>query len=250
MPIKAIVIDDEEDARDILTRLLNRHGNIDIAGKAASAAEGFDLICRLQPDLIFLDVQMPGEDGFAVIERMRNQQITIPVIFVTAFAEFAIEAIRNAAFDYLLKPVNFMELQASLGRYFHAKQNNTTQNNIDQLLKLIGQKDKLCFNTRTGYIYVNPDDIIYCNADVNYTEIHISDGRCEVVTLNISKIAGMLENKGFFRISRSALINTQYLIKADRRSRTCELLKNDKRYTVAAPVKQIRELENKLMLSK
>ncbi len=242
--IRAIIIDDEEESRNILERLLQRLEIVEIMGKAKNGDEGIDLLLQHRPDLVFLDIQMPGKDGFDVIDRMKQCNIDTYVIFVTAYVEYAINALKKAAFDYLLKPVDFAELQETVQRFVHEKQNKLSGQNINTLLDLINKKDKIFFNTRSGYIYVNPSDIIFCNADVNYTEIQITDGRKEVVTINISKVEKMLNNRGFFRISRSYLINTEYLIKADRKSRTCELIKDQQRYTIPAPVKQIRLLEN------
>jgi two-component system LytT family response regulator len=244
--IKTIIIDDEEESRNILRRLLTRAGGIEIEGEAPNAGKGFELILEKDPDLIFLDIQMPEKNGFDLIRMLAGFNIKAKVIFVTAHNEFAIHAVKVAAFDYLLKPVVFEELKETLSRFRLQRQHEPDRNRIDRLLELLEKSGKISFNTRTGYIFVAPDDILFCQADINYTDIHFSSCRREVVTVNIGKVEEMLGSKKFFRISRSHLINTEYLTKADRKSKTCELIKGQDKFHVPAPLKQIRLLEELL----
>ena len=241
--LKVLIIDDEEDARDILERLCIRLKGIKITGKASGVDEGFNQILQNKPDIVFLDIQMPEKDGFQLIRQLKNFNLEISVIFVTAHVEYAINAMKVAAFDYLLKPVSFNDLKETIERYKSAKKEELSKRKIDMLMDLLQKRDKLCLSTRTGYIYILPNDILYCQADINYTEIHFSSNRKEVVTLNIGKVEEMLNTGNFFRISRSHLINLDYLIKADRKSKTCELYKNNQKFIIPAPLKQIRMLE-------
>lgn len=242
--INALIVDDEEDARDILERVLMRLNNINIVGKAAYADEGFEMALKRNPDIIFLDIQMPGKDGFGLVEQLKKFNLKTTIIFVTAHVEYAINALKVAAFDYLLKPVEFSDLKNTIQRYREEKLNEINEQKVDVLLDIINKKDKISFNTRTGYIYIHPSDIVYCEADVNYTDIHFGKSRTEVVTINIGKVEEMLDKSRFFRISRSFLINLDYLVKADRKSKICELYKNDQKFVIPAPPKQIRQLEN------
>lgn len=241
--IRALIVDDEQDARDILKRVLNRLEGIQIVGDASSADEGFEKILLLKPDIVFLDIQMPGKDGFTLVRQLKKFETKTTVIFVTAFIEYAIDALKVAAFDYLLKPVELNDLKDTIQRYREKKLIDLNEQKVDILLDILYKKDKISFNTRTGYIYIQPSDIVYCEADVNYTEIHFGRSRTEVVTINIGKVEEMLDKSKFFRISRSHLINLDFLTKADRRSKTCELYKNNQKFVIPAPPKQIRMLE-------
>jgi len=241
--VKALIVDDEPEARDILERLLMRTGGITLTGKAGSVDEGLELIIKNHPEIVFLDVQMPEKDGFELVRQLKKYNLRTTVIFVTAHIEYAVNALKAAAFDYLLKPVSFEELREAILRFRCEKQNESSEKKMEVLLGMLGKPDKICFNTRTGYIYISPSDIVYCEADVNYTEIHLSKDRKEVVTVNIGKVEEMLKGMAFFRISRSHLINTGFLVKADRKSKSCELFKEHEKFIIPAPNSNIRELE-------
>lgn len=242
--IRVLIVDDEEDARDILERVLMRIENIQVVGKAAFADEGFEMTLKLKPDIVFLDIQMPEKDGFALVEQLKKFNLKTTIIFVTAHVEYAINALKVAAFDYLLKPVELTDLQNTIQRFKDEKLNEISEKKVDILLDILNKKDKISFNTRTGYIYIHPADIVYCEADVNYTDIHFGSSRHEVITLNIGKVEEMLDKSKFFRISRSHLINLDFLVKADRKLKSCELLKNNEKFIIPAPPKQIRMLES------
>jgi two-component system LytT family response regulator len=247
--LNVIIVDDEEEARDILARQLQRVGNIEISGKASGVDEALEMIIELTPDIVFLDIQMPEKDGFELIKSLRKYNQCPSIIFVTAHNEYAINAVKISAFDYLLKPIVFDELREAILRYRSERKLKTENNKIEALLETIGKKDKICFNIRTGYIYISPKEIVYCQADVNYTDIHLSRDRKEVVTINIGKVEESLPSN-FFRISRSHLINTEYLVKADRKTKCCELYKDGEKFTIPASPKQIRELEQLIHLGR
>lgn len=241
--IKAVIVDDEEEARDVFERLLLRTGDVEIIGKASNVDDGLELILDKKPDIAFLDVQMPGKDGFELVREMKKFNLKTTVVFVTAHIEYALNALKVAAFDYLLKPVEMDELKQTIDRFKNEKRQELSSSKIDLLLDMLDKNDKICFNTRTGYIYISSKEIVYCQADVNYTEIIINSERKEVVTINIGKIEEMLPKTHFHRLSRSHLINTNFLAKADRKTKSCELYKDNEKFVVPAPPKQIRLLE-------
>jgi len=241
--INAIIVDDEEEARDVFERLLLRTGDINIIGKASNADNGLEMIISKKPDIAFLDVQMPDKDGFELVREMKKFNLNTTVVFVTAHIEYAVSALKVAAFDYLLKPVEMGELKQTIERFKNEKKHELSTNKIDILLDMLDKNDKISFNTRTGYIYISPKEIVYCQADVNYTEIIINSERKEVVTINIGKIEEMLPKTNFHRLSRSHLINTNFLAKADRKTKSCELYKDNEKFVIPAPPKQIRLLE-------
>jgi len=245
-PIQALIVDDEEEARNLLERLLNRIPGVQVVDKACSADEALNMIIRSVPDIVFLDVQMPEKSGFQMVDYLKKYMLNTRVVFVTAHAEFAINAMRVSAFDYLLKPVMMEQLNETILRFKAERRLSGNERNIDQFISGSGKPCKIKFNTRTGYILISPPDVIYCEADVNYTNIYFGKGNKEIVTVNLGRVEEILASYSFYRISRSVLINQQYLSKADRQKKQCLLVKDGERITLDIPPNQIRELEKLL----
>jgi len=241
--IRALIVDDEEGARNLLERLLNRIPGIIVCGKAASADEALEMVLINTPDLVFLDVQMPEKNGFQLVDYFKKYLLNTTVIFVTAHAEFAINALKVSAFDYLLKPVIMNQLTETILRFKAEKHLASKDRKVDLLLEMANKPCKLKFNTRSGYILVSPDEIMYCEADVNYTSIYFSSDNREIVTINLGRLEEILSPYSFFRISRSILINTIFLKKADRQKKKCLLVKADEKVLLDIPPNHIRELE-------
>mgnify|MGYP001810720329 CR=1 FL=1 len=241
--IRALIVDDEEGARNLLERLLNRIPGITVCGKAASADEALEMVLINTPDLVFLDVQMPEKNGFQLVDYFKKYLLNTTVIFVTAHAEFAINALKVSAFDYLLKPVIMNQLTETILRFKAEKHLVSKDRKVDLLLEMANKPCKLKFNTRSGYILVSPDEIMYCEADVNYTSIYFSRDNREIVTINLGRLEEILSPYSFFRISRSILINTIFLKKADRQKKKCLLVKADEKVLLDIPPNHIRELE-------
>lgn len=164
------------------------------------------------------------------------------VIFVTAYDEFAIQAIRSSAFDYLLKPVDETELVTAVERLLATNKQKEQAEGYSKLISMVKCK-KLRFNTSGGFMLVNPEDIVYIRADWNYSEIHLSKDKHEVVTMNIGAVEETLPPGQFARISRSVIINLAYLEKVQRAKRLCTLRKDDVTYEFKIPILRIRYLE-------
>ena len=191
---------------------------------------------------------MPGKDGFELLREILNENMQPEVIFVTAFDKFAIDAIRFSALDYLLKPVSPYDLQNALIRFLGKPNNpdiaNTTASLHILLEKTVLHANKLKFNTHSGFFMVSPEDIIYVQADWNYSEVFLDDQKSELITINIGKLEEMLPKHLFYRISRSIIINISYLKRINRKKRIAILEKNGKEYTFKIPLLNIRKIEN------
>lgn len=220
--IKAIIVDDEPEAREIMERLLQDFGEVEVVSSNASVGEAFASVVKYNPDLVFLDIDMPVQDGFVLIEMLRKTQFMPTFIFVTAYNQFAIEAIKHAAFDYLLKPVDIDELKRSISRYREQFRSETTLSRIERLLISL-QEEKIHFNTRTGTIYLNPADVIYCEADGNYSTLFLAGDARQTVTMNIGRLEEVLPVDRFAKISRSVIINKSYLSEINRKEKVCKL---------------------------
>jgi two-component system, LytTR family, response regulator len=243
--IRALIVDYEKGAREILEHLLLRIPNVEVVGKASSADEALDMVINCLPDLVFLDVQMPEKNGFQLVDYLQKYMLNTHVVFVTAHAEFAISAMKVSAFDYLLKPVMMKELQETVLR-FKAIRRQASPANHESMAGRPVRHCKIKFNTRTGYILVSPEEIMYCEADVNYTTIFFGKENREVITVNLGRVEEILSSHSFYRISRSILINQLYLSKADRQKKQCVLEKGDEQVVLEISPTHIRELERYL----
>ncbi|MCB0806074.1 MAG: response regulator transcription factor [Bacteroidales bacterium] len=222
--ITTAIIDDEPEAQKLLEQLISDHSNLEIVGTGESVDTGLEIVSKQRPDIVFLDIDMPGRNGFELVRELKTLQIFPAIIFVTAYDHFAIEAIRHSAFDFLIKPVDIDELQKAIARYRFEFRLNSMENKIDKLLSCISIS-KISFKTKTGKIYLATDKIVYCEADGNYSHIH-QLAQNELTKITVTHNLGYLLRElppNFTRINRSTLVNKDYMVEIDRKNRTCKL---------------------------
>jgi two-component system LytT family response regulator len=167
------------------------------------------------------------------------------IIFTTSYDQYAIKAIRHAAFDFLVKPVDRQELDNAIQR-FRKNRDKKTGDQIKSLLEQWHSNKKFKFNTHNGIIFIDPDEIVYLEAQCNYTSIIINNNNEELISTNIGTLEKQLPSPPFFRVSRSAIINTRYLNKINRKEKTCILAKNNMSFNISITKKKIKELEEEL----
>lgn len=209
--LKALVVDDEPGNREYLKVLLREHaGEVVVVGEAGNITQAKDLIGRQPADLLFLDVEMPGGSGFDLLRDLGSWRFDI--IFTTAFSRYAIQAIRFSALDYLLKPVHPEELAAALGRCIAQRSQQWPREELQrQFMANIGQTEEKelrlsLFNGDRNY-FIPPAEVALCQADGNYTELHLSDGRRFISARTLKEYEDMLEPWGFLRVHRASLVN-------------------------------------------
>jgi two-component system, LytTR family, response regulator len=241
--IRTIIIDDEIEPIDHLARLLQTYDWIQIEKKITDTEEAFNSILDSKPSLLFLDIQMPGMTGFELVYKLWKYNIKPDIIFVTAFNQYAIQAIRMAALDYLIKPVIPEELEQALLKLKEKRTEATYDEKIRNLIKETVNSQRLKISTTGGFTMVNPKDIIHIQADWNYAEIFYNKEKSDLVTINIGSLEKILPTGSFFRISRSEIINTTYLTKVSRKKRLAFLNKDGIEYTFKIPLLRIRALE-------
>jgi two-component system LytT family response regulator len=224
--IKTILIDDEAEAREVLSALLTKHSEIEIVGVAGDVDSGLDLIREYHPDLVFLDIRMPRKTGFDLVAELRSMNLNPVIVFVTAYDEYAINAFKVAAFDYLLKPIDPEVLSDTLKRFSVMRTAEDFKEKVDHLLHHLHHDDRIRLNIRSGFLLIDPMELLYAVADGNYTVIHFSELQTEIVTMNIGSLLALLPAGHFSRISRFAIINRSFLYRVDRKKRTCELRKD------------------------
>lgn len=210
--IKAVLIDDEKNALEMLEWQLNTYcPQVHIAAMCQDAISGIEAIKKHNPNLVFLDIEMPVQNGFQVIAAF--PQPNFDVVFTTAYNQFAIKAIKVTAFDYLLKPIDAEDLKATLSRYLQKK----PQPNAEQLALLMRNLEpligspKIALNTHDGMLFVPPKEIIRCESASNYTYIHLTHNRKYLQAKTLKEIEETLIHYQFFRIHHSHLINLHHV---------------------------------------
>ena len=240
---RILIVDDEENARILLADLINELEGFEIIGSVDSVDNAFNVILNKKPDAVLLDIQMPRKDGFELIEMLNRIDSYPEIIFVTAYEEFTIKAIRSAAFDYLMKPINKYELAESLTRLKRKKLNEHKESAFKNLLDKLSNKKKIRFNDRVGFNLLDPDNIVYIKAAGNYCEFKMTNGQTMLISQNLGKVEPELQGLHFIRISRSCIINSDFLVRVDRKKMICEL-SNNEIYECKLSKNYIREIED------
>ncbi len=198
----SVIIDDEELAREDLKVLLKDYNEIKIIGEGGTVEESKKLIDELNPDLIFLDIQMPGKSGFELLEEI---QTNAKIIFVTAYDEYAIRAFEVNARDYLLKPVNKDRLDQAIERL------RTEQEEEERILSKLGFNDNIFLMVNNHYQFVKIGSIIKITAAGNYSDIYTSSRLKGLVLKSLKEWETRLPENNFIRIHRNAIINLEYV---------------------------------------
>ena len=239
--MKAVIIDDEKHCREVLGTLIQKHcSGIEIIENFSNGAEALKAIEKLEPDILFLDIEMPGMNGFEFLERCPGKNFEI--IFTTAYNEYAIKAIKHSALDYLLKPIDRDELMEAIEK---AKQQHTqkTSARVEQLLsalKLKKESKRFAVPTLEGLIMLNSEEILYCESDGPYCTFHFTTQAKPLLTSKTLKEAEeVLQGGGeFFRVHHSFLINLKFVQKYIRGEGGEVIMHNGKNIPVARSRKQ------------
>lgn len=211
-PLRTIIIDDEAIARQRLISLLNKHNNrFAIVGEARNGIEGGELVNRLKPDLIFLDIQMPGKTGFEMLEGLEYMP---KVVFCTAYESFALQAFDTMALDYLVKPVEAERLQLTLDKIDQSS-GDTSSLQVKQLLDLVKQSGKNYLHSiphKIGdrILLIKIDSITHFIANEKYVEFFTAKGEKYLTELSLKKLLERLP-ADFVQVQRSAIVNLAYV---------------------------------------
>lgn len=229
--MNTILIDDEEGGRIVLQTLLTKyHPKINVVAQATNGIEGAELIKKHQPDLIFLDIDMPLCDGFEMLNKIDN--IDFEIIFTTAYNQYAIKAFKYSAFDFLLKPVVLNELNATLFRLQNKLTTNKTSNQVKELLKLFlsnqqGLK-KIAINSHEGFEIIDTENIILLEADGSYTKFYLKNNIHHFSSSGIGEYEELLDPQQFVRIHKSFIVNINEVKKYIKGDGGSVILSNEK----------------------
>jgi two-component system LytT family response regulator len=215
--IKVIIVDDEEDGREILNTMLTRFcDGVEVLGEASNVEEAVKLVNACQPDIVFLDIEMPRGNGFNLFYHF--DKVDFEVVFTTAYSQYAIKALRMSALDYLLKPIDIQELRSTLNRYREKNNEDSMSSRIELLKKQYDASDKnatrLALPTQDGFSLVEINQIVRMEADGSYTIFIMENGEKLMVSKILKEYNDLLaDDTTFIRVHRSHLINSRFIKK-------------------------------------
>ncbi len=244
--IRAVIVDDEKHAVDELKEILEARGGVEIVGKFADPEAAVAGILNLRPNLLFLDIRMPGMDGFDILKKLSKAGFEPAVIFVTAYQEYAIEAIKHAAFDYILKPVERQELYQALFRFSITYAHADLADNYRKLFDAAHDEPTIRLPVESGFRVFKLADIVYVACDYHWTRVWTGQDQFQLVTANLSYIEERLPAEQFVRISEDVIIHVKYLKKVRKLSRQCVLEKNGELITLTLPLSYLKTLDKYL----
>jgi two-component system LytT family response regulator len=215
---RTLIADDEQPARNRLKKLLAEHAEkIELVGEAQNGQECSEMIDRLKPDLLFLDIQMPGLNGFEVLQQTSHSPI---VIFCTAYDEFALKAFETNSIDYIVKPIKAERIQKSIEKLDTLKRNSDKQDLlriIDSYIRKTPKKEITSIPVKLGdrMLFVKIEEVVYFSAEEKYVTIHAKDGKTWVSDLPLKSLEDKLGDK-FLRIHRALLVNVSRIREIDK----------------------------------
>jgi len=217
--IKILIIDDESAAGNILKILIQKHVSVPADIRCCNnVSDALVLQQTFGPTLVMLDIEMPGMNGFDFLNLAADKDFD--VVFTTAYDRYAIKAIRFSALDYLLKPIDIVELQNAINRHIIRQQNQDQKLLVSNLLSNLKQRDpkdfKLALSTMGGVSFFEPAEIMYCEAENNYTRFNFVSQRPMMISKTLGEYEDLLAEYGFLRIHKSYLVNVKYVTKIDR----------------------------------
>lgn len=238
--MNCIILDDEAMNVQLLTNMLTQHcPQVHILAAETNAKKGITLISELQPQLLFLDVEMPYMNGFETLKKL--EPVNFEVIFVTAYGKYAIEAFEHHAAGYVTKPVNAEKLVVAVNAAAHRIEQSTINKNLFSLLELSNRTsipDKIPLSTTNGLVFVKVADILYCESSGNYTHFYLCDDKKIVVSRQLGEYEKLLPENNFTRIHDKYIINLHYIKEYRKGSGGEVVLENGKEIPVATRRKE------------
>ena len=233
--LPAHIIDDKPANIQTLQQLLaNYCPQVTVTGTATNIEDGYAGIVTLQPSMVFLDIEMPGGTGFDLLRKFK--QISFEVIFITAYNQYAVQAFRENALDYLLKPIDIAALQEAI---YKAEQQIGLKQTNQNLAKYLEQTQtpacaKISIPVQDGYLFINSDDIIRCEASGSYSWFYMAGGKKIMVSMRLKECEDLLPAYCFYRVHNSHIINLQHIARYVRGRGGYILMQDDSTVDVAA----------------
>lgn len=229
----AMIVDDEPEAIYYLRNLVSENfPDVRIVATAQSSGEAIHNYFEHLPELLFLDIHLGDTDGFSILKDLFSHHAKPYVIFITAFDKYAIQAFKHDALDYLLKPLKIEDLSRGIQKFIQQRGKDDQALRVSEFISQYQRR--LRFNTREGFILLDAKDILYFEAERNYTKVLMISGKTETISTNIGSLEEKIPASIFKRISKTHIINIDYLYKAGRKKKTVQLIFNGKEQILPA----------------
>lgn len=238
---KVLIVDDELEARRLLRSILEEIPNVAIVAEADNAESALFELVRHYPNLIFLDMNMPGETGMELIDLINARHIDVPVAIVSGHEKFALQALRNGVYDFILKPVARDELRKIVEKHRRLKRRDLPSR-LMELLQSIQEDRKIKINSKYRHILLQPAQIVYCKSDNGYTDIYMSNGKTETVSSSLTQIISRIDSANFHKLGRSLIINLDFLRAVDKTANVCTFKKESNEWQIQTSRKAIKKL--------
>ena len=212
--LRAVLIDDDESNLSSLSEKISNHcKQVQVIARCDNPEDGIRAIDELKPDIVFLDIEMPQMNGFVMLQQLTNKDFEL--VFVTAYDHYTIKAIRSCALDYLVKPVEVEELKAAVAKAADLRNKTASSSQLDLLLDHLQKKQPklLTIPTSDGLQFINIEDIIYLEANDNYSNIYLSTNQKFLVSRTLKDFEELLPADVFIRIHHSSIVNKFYVDK-------------------------------------
>lgn len=239
--VSILIIESETDELKDIVRILNTNSIESIIETAEDTDMALLKIIDLNPDLVLMEYPPKGKTGSGIIKFIYSKLPQTTIAFVSGIKDYAAEAIQHEVYDYLLKPVKKVEVERLIEKVL-IKKNNSPQSRIKELIESKQPDTRLGFNTIKGYIIINPEEILYCKADSAFTEIHFANKGIELTFLFLSKVEEVLQPYNFVRISRSVIVNKNFIRKVYLKTNTVVLTSNGEEYEIQGSRLPVRAL--------
>lgn len=221
--LSVVIIDDEQSAIDLLDIYLRQFPIFKVIAKETEAAKGLDRVMEVIPELVFLDIDMPGMDGLQVASRIHSGNFYSEIVFTTAHDHYAFDAMGVEPLDFLTKPFSINDLEAVLQKYRSKVEKKNRERKMDNFIHSQPDSAKISIPANHGLLVISIRDIVLVKSNANKCLLYLRDGTIEEVTKTLNTVMVQINSPAFFQIHRSVFINLNYLQRLDKKKSVCML---------------------------
>ena len=247
-PVSIVIIDDEPDAINLLEMFLRSYPNHEVIGTESNAVKGLEMVFKLVPDLIFLDIDMPDMNGLQVADKIKTENFHSQIVFTTAHAQYAFDALGIEPLDFLTKPFSISDLGTVLQKLIKHREKKSNEKKLDQFIHSQTNLLKIKLPSEIGILLVELKEIVIINSKAHKCIIQLADGSTETINKDLNVLISILNSPSFFKTNRSTYINLNYLKKLDKRNSKCSMGFNQTFQEVMITREQILQLEKLIIL--